>query len=265
MMFLTVLLTCSLLGCIAGFLAGLLGIGGGLVIVPALIYMLPSLGFDNDHIMTVAIATSLASIVFTSASASFAHQKNSNIPWPIAKQLMVMIAFGALLGAYSADSLSNELLTNIFAIAVAILATYMLLSIRVVKSKPIPSSWVIKVIGFGVGGISSIMGIAGGAILVPILTYYSMSIREAIGTATVCGFVVACFGALGFIITGLEQDNLPPWCLGYIYLPALLGIISTSSLFAPFGVKMAGKLPVRYLKRFFAGFLILVAIKMLLQ
>lgn len=264
-MFFSVLITCSLLGCIAGFLAGLLGIGGGLVIVPALVYLLPSLGFSSESIMPVAIATSLASIVFTSASATFAHHKNNNIPWPIAKQLMVMIACGALLGAYIADSLSNEFLTYTFAIAVSILASYMLFSIKVVKSKPMPSHKVIKLIGFGTGYIASIMGIAGGAILVPVLTYYSMSIRQAIGTATACGFVVAVFGAIGFIITGLDQAEIAPWSLGYIYLPALLGIILTSSLFAPYGVKMAEKLPVRYLKRIFAGFLILVAVKMAFQ
>ncbi|GLX79325.1 UPF0721 transmembrane protein [Thalassotalea insulae] len=264
-MFFSVFIACAILGCVAGFLAGLLGIGGGLVIVPAMVYLLPSLGVSGESLMPIAIATSLASIVFTAASATFAHHKNNNIPWDIAKQLMVMIAGGALLGAYVADTLSNELLTYIFAVAVTILASYMLLSIRTVKTKAMPSDGVIKLIGFATGGIASIMGIAGGAILVPVLTYYSMSIRHAIGTATVCGFVVAIFGALGFIITGLDHPNLPSWSLGYIYLPALLGIISTSSLFAPYGVKLAEKLPVRYLKRLFAGFLILVAIKMAIQ
>ncbi|MDG1751418.1 MAG: sulfite exporter TauE/SafE family protein [Thalassotalea sp.] len=263
-MFISVLLVCAVLGCLAGFLAGLLGIGGGLVIVPALVYLLPTLGFSPDVVMPVAIATSLASIVFTSASGTFAHHKNNNIPWDVAKQLMIMIAIGALLGAYIADSLSSELLTYIFAVAVTILASYMLFSVRIVKSKPLPNHWVIKSIGLGTGYISSLMGIAGGAILVPVLTYYSLSLRQAIGTATVCGFVVALFGATGFVITGLDQTDLPSWSLGYIYLPALFGIISTSSLFAPFGVKMAEKLPVRYLRRIFSGFLISVAIKMVL-
>lgn len=263
-MFVSVLILCAILGSITGFLAGLLGIGGGLVIVPALVYLLPSLGIPSDSLMPMAIGTSLATIVFTTASGTFAHHKNSNIPWGIAKQLMVMIALGALVGAFIADSLSNESLTFIFATAVTILACYMLFSGRVVKSKPIPSFLLIKTIGFGTGYIASIMGIAGGAILVPILTYYSMPIRQAIGTATACGFVVAVFGAAGFIFTGLDQDNLPDWSLGYVYLPAFIGIIATSSIFAPYGVKLAEKLPVRYLKRLFAGFLILVAIKMVL-
>lgn len=255
---------CAILGSVVGFLAGLLGIGGGLVIVPALVYLLPSLGIPSDSLMPMAIGTSLATIIFTTASGTFAHHKNNNIPWNIAKQLMVMIAIGALFGAYIADSLSNELLTFIFATAVTILASYMLVSGRIEQSKPLPSHWTIKAVGLGTGYISSLMGIAGGAILIPILTYYSMPIRQAIGTATACGFVVATFGVMGFIFTGLDQENLPPWSFGYVYIPALLGIISTSSIFAPYGVKMAKKLPVRYLKRIFAGFLILVAIKMVL-
>jgi uncharacterized membrane protein YfcA len=107
------------------------------------------------------------------------------------------------------------------------------------------------------------MGIAGGAILVPALTYFGTSMRKSIGIATVCGVMVALFGSLGYIITGLKQPELPQWSLGYIYLPALLGIILTSSLFAPIGVKYAAKLPVKTLKKFFAVFLIIVAIKML--
>ncbi|WP_286234791.1 sulfite exporter TauE/SafE family protein [Thalassotalea sediminis] len=264
-MFITVVISCALIGCLAGFLAGLLGIGGGLVIVPALVYLLPLLGVNTELVMPISIATSLASIIFTSTSASFAHHKNSNIPWPLAKQLMVMIAFGAISGAYVADSLSTEFLTYIFATAVIILASYMLFSIRIQKSKPLPGNNIVRIIGFGTGYISSMMGIAGGAILVPLLSYYSVSIRHAIGTATICGLVVAFFGAIGFVITGLDQTGLPKWSLGYIYLPALLGIVLTSSLFAPYGVKMAGRLPVRYLQRMFAGFLILVAIRMIFR
>ncbi len=254
-----------LLGCTAGFLAGLLGIGGGLVIVPALVYLLPSLGIQAELVMPISLATSLACIMFTTISAAWAHHKNANIPWAIARKLMATIALGALIGAYIADALSSATLTIIFAFAVILLATYMLLSIRVVKVKPMPSDKIIEAIGLSTGTIASLMGISGGAILVPVLTYFSMSIRHAIGTATICGFVVATFGAMGFIITGIDQENLPEWSLGYIYLPALLGVVTTSSLFAPLGVKLAGKLPVRTLKKMFAAFLIVVAIKMIFK
>jgi hypothetical protein len=250
------------LGCLTGFLAGLLGIGGGLIIVPMLVYILPSLEFPPELIMPVAIATSLSSIIFTTVVGSFAHHKNNNIPWQIARQLMLMIAVGALFGAYLADSIPTKVLQYIFAVAVILLASYMLLSVRISNVKPFPKPWVIRLIGLFTGLLSSLMGIAGGAILVPILTYYSMSVRKAIGTATVCGFVVACFGSVGFIVTGLDQTTLPAWSIGYVYLPALFGVMITSSLFVPLGVKYASKLPVQTLKKVFAVFLIMVAVKM---
>ena len=261
-MIISVFSVCVMLGCLAGFLAGLLGIGGGLVIVPALAFFLPLFGFDTELVMPVAIATSLSSIIFTTFSSSLAHHRNKNIPWQVSRQLMVMVAIGAMLGAYIADSLSSDVLTYIFAGAVLLLASYMLLSIKVEKEKPLPKPLAIKLIGLSTGTISSIMGIGGGAILVPTLTYFSLPIRQSIGTASVCGLVVAIFGAIGFVLTGLDLKAMPEWSLGYVYLPALLGIILTSSLFAPLGVKWASKLPVNTLKKVFAGFLILVAIKM---
>jgi len=262
-MFFTVFIIFAVIGALTGLLAGLLGIGGGLVIVPVLVYVLPTLGVDSDLIMPISLATSLATIVFTSMSATWAHHKNHNIPWQSARQLMVFIALGALSGAYIADMLPNEVLKSIFAIAVILLASYMLFSIRVTRSKPMPGDWGVRMMGLGTGVISSLMGIAGGAILVPLLTYFSMNIRHAIGTATVCGFAVALFGAMGYLITGIDQQGLPEWSVGYIYLPALLGVISTSSIVAPFGVKLAAKVPVQTLKKGFAGFLILVAIRMM--
>ncbi len=259
---LSVVILFAVVGCLTGFLAGLLGIGGGLIIVPVLVYLLPSLEFSTELVMPVAIATSLSSIIFTTAVGSFSHHKNNNIPWDIARQLMLMIAIGALCGAYLADSISTQRLKYIFAVAVTLLASYMLFSVRIANVKPLPGQWTIRFIGVGTGLLSSLMGIAGGAILVPILTYYSMSVRKAIGTATVCGFVVACFGSLGFVVTGLDQTELPPGSIGYIYLPALCGVVVTSSLFVPLGVKFASKLPVNTLKKVFAVFLIMVAIKM---
>lgn len=264
-MIISTLIFCLILGCVAGFLAGLLGIGGGLVIVPALVYLLPSVGVKPDLVMPIALSTSLASIIFTSSSAAWAHHKNGNIPWTTARKLMATIALGALIGAYIVDALSSNTLTIIFAVAVIILALYMLLSIRVERTKAMPNDKVIEAIGLSTGTIASLMGISGGAILVPVLTYFSMSIRHAIGTATICGFIVATFGAIGFIITGVDQANLPEWSLGYIYLPALLGIVISSSLFANLGVKWAAKLPIRTLKKMFASFLILVAIKMMFK
>jgi uncharacterized membrane protein YfcA len=262
-MFTSVFLACALLGAVMGFFAGLLGIGGGLIIVPVLVYLLPLLGISAELAFPMALATSLASIIFTSTSAAFAHHKNGNIPWPIAQRLVITVAIGAMLGALIAGMLSLKALTLIFASAVLILAAYMFLSIKVERSVALPSNWVLQFIGLFTGVLASLMGIAGGAILVPILMYYSLSMRQAIGVATASGIIVALFGALGYVIIGFGQGDLPPWSTGYIYLPALLGIVLTSSLFAPLGVKVGAKLSLPYLKKGFAIFLMLVAIKMM--
>jgi uncharacterized membrane protein YfcA len=256
--------SCIFLGAIIGFLAGLLGIGGGLIVVPVLVYLLPQLGISNEVIMPMALATSLSTIVITSLSATLAHHKNRNIPWDITKPLMFIVAFGALLGAFIADHLSAQALTSFFAIAVVILASYMLLSIRLQRYKEMPSKIKLQFISLLTGVVASLMGMAGSVILVPILTYFGTPLRHCIGIATVCGVMVALFGSLGYIISGFGNELLPAWSLGYVYLPALSGIALTSSLFAPVGVKYAAKVPVQTLKKLFAVLLIIVAIKMML-
>ena len=140
----------------------------------------------------------------------------------------------------------------------------MLLSIRSQRYKEMPSNAKLQIISLFTGIVASLMGMAGGAILVPVLTFFGMPLRHCFGIATVCGVMVALFGSLGYIISGFDNALLPPWSFGYVYLPALLGIVLTSSLFAPLGVKYASKLPVQTLKKGFAVFLILVAIKMVL-
>ena len=263
-MLLSVFFSCVLLGTVVGFLAGLLGIGGGLIIVPALVYILPLFNVTHEYVMPMALATSLATIVITSSSAALVHRKNSNIPWPLAKILTFTIAIGALSGAYIAHRLSSDNLKIIFSIAVIVLALYMLRSIQKPKKRNLPNKKILQFLGLFTGILASLMGISGGAVLIPALTYFGVQLRYTIGVATVCGMVVAFFGSIGYIITGLHQQNLPPWSFGYIYLPALLGLISSSSLLARYGVHVAKKLPVKTLKKFFAFFLIIVAIKMML-
>jgi len=263
-MLISVFLSCLALGAVVGFLSGLLGIGGGLIIVPALVYILPHFNVTHQAVMPMALATSLATIVITATSAAFAHKKNGNIPWTLAKTLMLFIALGALSGAFIADKLSNDSLTVIFSTAVILLAIYMLRSIAKPKERPLPNNNVLKILGGFTGVLASLMGISGGAILIPSLTYFGVPLRHTIGVATVCGMTVALFGSIGYVITGLQQTHLPAWSLGYIYLPALLGLVTSSSFLAKYGVSVAKELPVKTLKKFFALFLIIVAIKMML-
>ena len=263
-MMLTVLIACVALGSISGFLAGLLGIGGGLVIVPALAFLLPMAGVNPDVIMPMALGTSLATIVITSSSAALAHHRKRNIPWTMAVKLMLVVGFGAFLGAFIANYLPSSVLTVFFSIVVMLLAAYMFFSIKVAKERDIPSIYLLQSISFITGVVSSLMGIGGGAILVPSLSFFGVPVRQAIGIATACSVMVAMFGSIGYIITGFNIPDLPSASLGYVYLPALIAIVLSSSLFAPIGVKYAAKLPVKTLKKYFAVFLLFVAIKMML-
>ena len=268
-MLLTFFLICIVLGALTGFLAGLLGIGGGLLIVPALVYLLPLLDIAEELIMTMALATSLATIIITSTAAAYAHHKNNNIPWPIARVLMLFMAIGALLGAFIATILSAKTLTLFFSITVSLLALNMIFSTirnnttNINENTCPPNKFSLRLLGVFTGAVSSLMGIAGGAILIPLLSYLKTPLRKAIGVATICGVMVAVFGSLGYVVSGYNESLLPPWSLGYIYLPALLGLTLTSSLFAPYGVNLAKKLPVIVLKRLFACFLIIVAVQMM--
>jgi uncharacterized membrane protein YfcA len=261
-MIISVVIICIFLGSLVGFLAGLLGIGGGLIIVPALVYLLPLLKVEPQFIMPMALATSLSSIIITSFSAMLAHHKNNNIPWLLAKRLAVFVAVGASLGAMVVDVLSAQSLKYIFAFFVILLASYMIVSINNLPIKKTVSNQFLQIISLFVGAIASLMGISGGAILVPVLNYFTFPLRQAVGIATVCGVVIALFASTVFIFSGMTKAGLPEYSLGYVYLPALIGIIISSSFFAKVGVKMATKLPVTTLKKVFAIFLIFVAVRM---
>ena len=262
-MFLTVFIICLAIGSVVGFLAGLLGIGGGLIIIPSLIYLLPLIQIEPQVVMPIALATSLASIVVTSSSAAIIHNKQNNIPWKLAKILMAFVAVGALIGAYIASILSAKVLTTFFASAVLVLALYMLASTRIDTNHVMPGKLLLRCLGLFTGILASLMGIAGGVVLVPTLSYFGLPLRQTIGVATVCGVMVAIFGSAGYIVSGWGKADLPEWSFGYVYIPALLGIVISSSFFARYGVRLATKLPVKLLKKLFAGFLILVALKMI--
>ncbi len=263
-MFFTVFFLCMLLGCLVGFLAGLLGIGGGLVIVPTLVLMLPMVGIDQSIVMPIALASSLASIVITSSSSAFNHHKSGNIPWKLTRKLMLFVALGAVLGANLADALPTKALTSIFSIFVICLATYMLLSIRQTVHRDLPSDYVLKGFAGLTGTIASLMGISGGAVLIPFLSYCGVNLLHAIGVSTACGMIVALFGTIAYLITGLDNPHLPDWSLGYIYWPAVLGISTTSTILARYGVRLANRLPVKTIKKVFAAFLIFVAFEMMI-
>jgi len=253
-----------LLGAVVGLLAGLLGIGGGLVIVPALLYVFThELALPAQLAMPMAIATSLSTIVFTGLSSAFTHYRLGNIRAAIVLWCVLGIALGALLGPQVATRIPVESLKTTFAILVILLALQMVF-IKPKKSDNKISTLTLVLIGFVTGIISSFMGIGGGAILVPALVWFRIDIKQAIGCAAFCGVIIAIFGSLSFIQAGWLLENLPPGSFGYIYLPATLGIVITSVFTARLGAKISHHLDTQRLKQIFAGFLLIVSLRMLL-
>ena len=256
---------CALLGCIVGFLAGLLGIGGGLIIVPALSTLLILFNVTSaEHVVVISIATSLASILFTSTSSALAHHKNDNVPWHVAPWVMAGVAVGALISGFAASLIPEQLLRSVFAVSVVFIAARMALSSRSKPSstKPLPPGPILGGISAIMGGLSGLIGIGGGALIVPMLNYFSIDIRKAIGCAAVSGIVIALFGSIGYISAGWKVTDLAHGFAGFVYLPALFGIVITSWFVAPYGAKATHYLPVNTIKKVFAVLLVVIAIKM---
>ncbi|GAB58485.1 sulfite exporter TauE/SafE family protein [Rheinheimera nanhaiensis] len=255
-----------ILGALVGFLAGLLGIGGGLVVVPALVILLPLFNIvPAEQAILIAIATSLASIIITATSSVYAHHRWGNVPWSIAGAVMLGAAIGAWCVGYLAHHISGALLKDIFGAAVLLLALRMLGSRSAVGKRSLPKGPILAAVSALLGGLASLLGIGGGALFVPVLNYFSVDMRRAIGCAAASGIAIAVFGTLGYVIAGWQHYQLSDGFIGYIYLPALLGIVSTSVFTAPVGAKLAQRLPVLMIKRVFGVFLLLVGARMILS
>ncbi|WP_291328039.1 sulfite exporter TauE/SafE family protein [Desulfovibrio sp. UCD-KL4C] len=259
------LLIFIILGAIAGLLAGLLGIGGGLVIVPILYFALPPLGVSEAQLMHVALGTSLATIIFTSISSMRAHNSRGAIRWDIFKRITPGILIGTFLGSCFASYLNTNVLKVIFVIFLYYVASQMLLGLKPKASRQVPEKWGLIGAGGAIGAMSSLVGIGGGTLSVPFLTMCNIQIHTAIGTAAAIGLPLALAGTAGYIWTGIGVQGLPSWSIGYVFLPALIGIVCTSMLTAPYGAKLAHSLPVAKLKMIFAILLFLVATKMLIS
>jgi len=252
-----------LLGAFVGTLAGLLGVGGGLIIVPILVAIFSSLNFDANIIMHLALGTSLASILATSISSVYSHHKHRAVIWPTAFKLTPGILIGAWSGALFASVLNSDILKPVFAVFELLVAVYMLMEIKLNQHQNTPSIINNGLSGSVIGFISSLVGIGGGTMSVPWLMWYGSSIHKAIATSAALGFPIALSGSLSYLYTGWGHQHLPDNSTGFIYLPALGGIIISSIFFAPIGARMAHNLEVKKLKKIFALLLITLAIYLL--
>lgn len=254
----------SLLGAIAGILAGLLGVGGGLVIVPVLAWMFVDAGFSTSVIMHLALGTSLATIVVTSISSSYSHHKYNAVLWPLVAKLAPGIVIGAWLGAAVADQLPSTILQKVFGVFELLVAVQIGLNLKTASHRTLPGKLMTSIAGTVIGGVSAIVGIGGGTLTVPFLHWCNVNMRNAVATSAACGFPIAVAGALGYIVAGWNNAVLPNSSSGYVYWPAFAAISITSLIFAPLGAKLAHTIPVPLLKRIFSVVLLVLGIKMLM-
>lgn len=252
-------------GCVIGVLAGLLGIGGGTVVVPTVIFALAAFGIDSAMEMKVAVGTSFATIMFSTFSSAVSHYKKGGFDIKLAFKMAAGAVIGVFVGSWVARYLSNQLLLLIFCAFLAYVIINMLRTASKPddgEQKPLPSQ-AYTGIGGVIGFISSFIGIGGGVLIVPVLTKIGHRVRSAIGISSSVGVFIAATGTVMSIYHGWGMANLPPYSLGYIYLPAFIGLSITSVIFAPLGAKLAYTLPVKRLRQFFAIFLTFILINLL--
>ena len=251
-------------GVAAGMLAGLLGIGGGLIIVPILVFAFTWQGIPHEHLMHIALGTSMASIVFTSVSSFWAHHKRKAVHWDVVRRITPGILIGTFLGAYVASLMSTAFLKVFFVIFIFYVAMQMITNHKPKASRHLPGKTGMFGVGNIVGAVSSLVGIGGGALSVPFMIWCNVETHKAIGTSAAIGFPIAVAGTVGYLLNGWGIPTLPERSIGYIYLPALAGMVIASVFFAPLGARLAHSLPVPRLKQCFAVLLMIVGVKMLL-
>jgi uncharacterized membrane protein YfcA len=256
------LLLYPVFGALAGIIAGLLGVGGGIVVIPVLVFLFTLQGFPPELIMKMALGTSLASIMFTSISSFRAHHRRGTVHWDIVKAITPGILIGTFGGTYLAAALSGTFLTAFFACFLYYVSIQMLLNLKPKPTRTLPGAAGMAGVGGFIGVISSLVGI-GGALSVPFMTWCNLPMHHAIGTSAAIGFPIAVAGTVGYVINGWSVPGLPNPSFGYVSVPALIGIAAFSMLTAPFGARLAHKLPVPVLKKIFAVFLIATATKIM--
>jgi uncharacterized membrane protein YfcA len=252
------------IGAAVGFFAGMLGIGGGAIMVPLLVILFDAQGLPKSHILHLAVGTGMATILFTSVASVRAHAARGAIRWDIARNITPGILVGGLVGSWIASFIPPLVFAALFTAVIYLAATNLLIDRKPKPSREAPGFVGMSVFGFVVSAASAFAAIGGAFLTVPFMLWCNVPMLPAIGTAAVIGFPIALSGTIGFIATGLRETGLPPYTVGFVYLPALAGIVVTSMLMAPVGAAAAHRLPTVWLKRIFAVLFYVMATKMLL-
>lgn len=250
-------------GVAAGLIAGLLGVGGGIVIVPVLFTLLPLAGVEESVRMHLAVGTSLATIVATSANSARAHHRRGSVDVALLRSLLPGLVVGVALGVVLGGVVSGATLTAVFAVVALVVALYMVTLKGRNVTERLPKRPLRDLVGVGIGGVSVMMGIGGGTLSVPIFSLFGVEIRRAVGTAAAIGLIIAVPGTIGFAVAGWNDPGLPFASLGYVNVLGFVLIAPVSALMAPFGARAAHALPQVWLSRAFALFLAATGVRML--
>jgi len=252
-------------GAIAGYLAGMFGIGGGIIIMPVLLFLFDEQRFPAQHLLHLALGTSMAAILFTSLSSMRKHHQHSAVNWRVVRNITPGILLGTGIGAVFATSISPHFLGMFFALFVYFVAAQILIDLRPHASRQLPGAIGMTLTGIVTGWLSSLVSIGGGTIVVPFLVWCNVSLRNAIGTSAAIGFPVAVGGTIGYVVTGMGINFLPAYSLGFVYLPALFWIALASVITAPLGAKATHHMKTGVLRKLFALLLLVLATKLLLK
>lgn len=251
------------IGALAGFLAGMFGVGGGLAIVPLLYIVFAAQDFPHAHLMHLALGTAATSVIFTSITSMREHHKLGNIDWAIVRIMAPGLVIGAAFGSGFAAQLPTRPLVLIFTAIVLYAAGQMIIGFKPHASRQMPGSGVQFVFGIAVGAVGALVAASGGFLSIPFMVWHNVPMKRAIGTSSGIGVPIAIVGAITYLGSGMHTAELPQYSVGYINLPALIGIVSCTMLFAPIGARIATSLEVSKLKRVYGVYLLIIALKML--
>lgn len=255
-------LTYAALGVFVGFFSGLLGVGGGSIVVPVLGLTFVAFGFSPAQVLHLSLGTSLAAMIIATATSAYAHHRHGAVRWDMVKGLAPGIALGGLAAGSIARAAPLPFLKVFFLCFMAYIALQILFGLKARPGRAAPGPLGTAGVGAAIGGLSGLAGVGGAMLSVPFLLYCNVSFRHAIATSAAVSSAVAIAGTLGFIAAGLTEPGLPPGSVGYVYVPAFLGISLTSIFIAPLGARAAHRLPVEMLKKVFVLFLLVLAVKL---
>jgi uncharacterized membrane protein YfcA len=252
-------------GCVVGFLAGLFGVGGGMTLVPLLTLVFIRKQFPAEHVVHMAVATSLATILFTSLSSVRAHHTRGAVLWPVVRALAPGLLAGSLVGPQLVSLLSSAMLATVCACFAWFAATQMLIERKPRPARELPGKAAMFAVGGGIGVLASMVGVGGAFLLIPFMTWCNVKIHNAVANSAALTLPVAAAGTIGFVVAGLGRSAMPRFTVGYVYLPALAAIVVASMLVAPVGARVAHSWPVPKLRRAFAAMLYVLGSYMLWQ